>query len=402
VARHRRRHRRRDGATVVRISWRRRATLVLGCVLGGVLSVSTAAYAHLVPAQRGTLNVVGDAVFAALSLPVSGLPSVDDDHDGRVSERELTAHMPALQALLRREVRFFNGTEAGRIDLVMPMSDANGHDGPSSAGSTQLIVLMKATFRAPPIALRFETDIFGTAASERQFALTATRGADTAAAVLTPSRNVHRFFLAPWQVALEYGELGIRHILSGPDHLLFLLTIIVAAAGWRYWLTVLTSFTVAHSLTLALSLLDVVRVSPPIVEPLIAASIVLMAGATLWRVPPPGQRWWHVVIVFACGLLHGLGFASALGDLGLHGANRISTLVGFNVGIEVGQGIFLLGLLTLRAGIASLVRRQRPANSAAPAAWDAPLPYPRVISLVALLLAAWWMVQRTLPLLSTG
>ena len=389
------RPRRHDGATVVRITWRRRAAVVFVCVL----SLSTAAYAHLMPAQRGTLNVVGDAVFAALSLPVSGLPSVDDDHDGRLSESELTAHMPALQALLRRGVRFFNGSEPGRIDLVMPMSDANSHDGPSSAGGTQLLVLMKATFRVPPTALRFETDIFGTAANERQFALTATRGADTAAVVLTPTRHGHRFFVAPWQVALEYGQLGIRHILGGPDHLLFLLTIIVAAAGWRSWLTVLTSFTVAHSLTLALSLLDVVRVSPQIVEPLIAASIVLMAGATLWRVPPPGQRGWHVVIVFACGLLHGLGFASALGDLGLHGANRISTLVGFNVGIEVGQGIFLLGLLTLHAGIASLVRRQRPANSAAPAAWDAPLPYPRAISWIALVLAAWWMVQRTLPLL---
>ena len=362
-----------------------------------LVSLTAVARAHLMPAQRGTLNILENAVFAALSLPVSGFTGIDDNRDGRLSNAELTAHMTTLQAALAQRVHFTNAGVAGRLDLLMPMSDADERDSSSTAGSTHVLVLMKATFLVPPTALHIDIDIFGTAANEQQLTLKATRGTLAEAAVLTPGRHAHTFFRAPWQIALDYLRLGVMHILGGVDHLLFLLTIIVAAAGWRYWLGVLTSFTMAHSITLGLSLFNVVQLPARIVEPLIAASIVLMAVGNLRRrvVQHPGRQ---IAIVFACGLLHGLGFASALSDLGVQGTTRISSLVGFNVGIEIGQGAFLLTVLLLNALSMTVWPVARDDRGEEPSFWSTPIRSPRVLSWLAAALGTVWCVQRLLVL----
>jgi hydrogenase/urease accessory protein HupE len=139
--------------------------------------------------------------------------------------------------------------------------------------------------------------------------------------------------------------LGVEHILTGPDHLLFLLTILIGAAGWRYWLGIITSFTVSHSITLSLSVCGILHAPARLVEPAIAVSIVLMALHQLLY-PNTLARWW-IALVFGCGLLHGMGLASALTDLGLDRAHRLGTLAGFNVGVELGQFIFLAAVLVL-------------------------------------------------------
>jgi hydrogenase/urease accessory protein HupE len=139
--------------------------------------------------------------------------------------------------------------------------------------------------------------------------------------------------------------LGVEHILTGPDHLLFLLTILIGAAGWRYWLSIITSFTVSHSITLSLSVFGILHAPARLVEPAIAASIVLMALHQL--LCPHRLARWRIALVFGCGLLHGMGLASALTDLGLDRAHRLGTLAGFNLGVELGQFIFLAAVLVL-------------------------------------------------------
>jgi hydrogenase/urease accessory protein HupE len=210
-------------------------------------------------------------------------------------------------------------------------------------------MLMKVSFASPPDSLHLAVDFFGTAPRERQLTLKITRGEDTEAVVLTPWHNTHRLFQSPLEVLVGYTLLGIEHIWLGWDHLTFLITVLVAATGWRYWWRVLTGFTVAHSITLTATLLGWVQVSAAWVEPLIAASIVLMAGLNLvQRSAVLGQR---LLIVFACGLLHGMGFASAISDLGLHGTYQWTSIVGFNVGIELGQMLFLLAFLAISKGL---------------------------------------------------
>jgi hydrogenase/urease accessory protein HupE len=229
-------------------------------------------------------------------------------------------------------------------------------------------------------------DFFGTAPRERQLTLKITRGEDTEAVVLTPWHTTHRLFQSPLAVLVDYTLLGIEHILLGWDHLIFLITVLVAATGWRYWWRVLTGFTVAHSITLTATLLGWVQVSAAWVEPLIAASIVLMAGLNLvQRSAVLGQR---LLIVFACGLLHGMGFASAISELGLHGSYQWTSILGFNVGIELGQLLFLLAFLALTKGPGAWVGaqgwRQRTGG----------LTLERWVSLLALAVGLFWLAER--------
>ena len=138
-----------------------------------------------------------------------------------------------------------------------------------------------------------------------------------------------------WEAFVDYISVGFDHIIpKGLDHILFVLGLFFLALQIRPLLWQVTAFTLAHTVTLALGALDIIRISPDIVEPLIAASIVYVAVENLIvrRLHP-----WRPVIVFCFGLLHGLGFASVLQDFGLGSDHFIPKLIGFNVGVEVGQ-----------------------------------------------------------------
>lgn len=142
----------------------------------------------------------------------------------------------------------------------------------------------------------------------------------------------------------RFGTLGVEHILTGYDHLAFVAALVFGAASWRSALALVTTFTVAHSLTLAAAALGWVAVAPEIVEPVIAASIVLVALENLVR-PPLGRR---AALTFVFGLVHGLGFAGLLGELGLPTAHLLEALVGFNLGVEAGQAaVVAAGLVVL-------------------------------------------------------
>jgi hydrogenase/urease accessory protein HupE len=129
--------------------------------------------------------------------------------------------------------------------------------------------------------------------------------------------------------------LGIEHIITGWDHLAFLLGLLVVGAKLREAVKIITAFTIAHSLTLALATFDLIRLPSSIVEPAIAASIVYVGVENIMRREYRG-RW---MLTFAFGLIHGCGFATALRELGIgtHGNSVVKPLVCFNLGVEIGQ-----------------------------------------------------------------
>lgn len=137
--------------------------------------------------------------------------------------------------------------------------------------------------------------------------------------------------------ALEFLRLGVEHIWTGFDHLLFLFALLVVCTSFRSIVAIITCFTLAHSLTLALATFDVVSVPGRLVEPIIAASIVFVGVENLVRrgAEPPGR----LVLTFAFGLVHGFGFAGILRDLGLGSApgGILMPLFSFNLGVELGQ-----------------------------------------------------------------
>ncbi len=138
-----------------------------------------------------------------------------------------------------------------------------------------------------------------------------------------------------WDVLRDYAVIGYLHIIPrGLDHILFVLGLYLLSSRLGPLLWQVTAFTIAHSITLALGLYGIVQISPAIVEPLIALSIVYVAVENIMtsRLSP-----WRVVIVFGFGLLHGLGFAGILREIGLSQPDFVLGLIGFNVGVEFGQ-----------------------------------------------------------------
>ena len=144
-----------------------------------------------------------------------------------------------------------------------------------------------------------------------------------------------------------YIPLGVQHILEGPDHLFFILGLVLLVGfRWRRLLETVTAFTLAHSATLALATLDIVTLAPRAVEAAIALSIVALAVEVVREEPAVSNPW---VFAFLCGLLHGFGFAGVLGEVGLPHDAVPAALLGFNLGVEIGQLIFVVGLLTIGA-----------------------------------------------------
>ncbi len=185
----------------------------------------------------------------------------------------------------------------------------------------------------------------------------------------------------PLAAFLDYIPTGFDHIVpKGLDHILFVLGLFFLSAHLRPLLLQVTAFTAAHTVTLALATLGLVSLPASVVEPLIAASIVYVG---VENVLSRGISPWRPAVVFVFGLLHGLGFASVLRDFGLGGGNLVPKLLGFNVGVELGQ-LAVIAAAFLAVGY-----------------WFGDKPwYRRYIanpaSIAIALVGAFWVVERTL------
>jgi hypothetical protein len=187
-------------------------------------------------------------------------------------------------------------------------------------------------------------------------------GASVVSLVFSPETRTQQLSLSDtgfWRPLAAYVNLGIRHILSGADHLLFLFSLIIASVAplrkgtgspvavrgdlrstlWSIGRTV-TAFSAAHSITLALGFFDVVHPPARWVESGIALSVMVASANNIVRVMPVGEA----VTAFVFGLVHGLGFANSLSDLALSAGSRVCALAGFNVGVELGQ-LFVVALV---------------------------------------------------------
>jgi HupE / UreJ protein len=148
-----------------------------------------------------------------------------------------------------------------------------------------------------------------------------------------------------WAAAKRFLRLGVEHIFTGYDHIAFLLALLLLGGRFLDLVKIVTSFTIAHSVTLALAALNIINPPSRWVESLIAASIIAVAGENLWVLRGPAAAGARVAsalrhrwrLTFAFGLVHGFGFASALRELNLPRSALVAGLVSFNLGVEVGQ-----------------------------------------------------------------
>jgi len=135
---------------------------------------------------------------------------------------------------------------------------------------------------------------------------------------------------------VSFIRLGVEHILTGWDHLLFLLALLLPGGGVLALAKIITAFTLAHSVTLSLAVLDLVALPDRLVEAVIALSIVAVAAENLFFQATVRRRW---IVSFCFGLVHGFGFSSALREMGLPADGVLLPLLGFNAGVELGQGL---------------------------------------------------------------
>ena len=273
------------------------------------------------PDQTYQIEIVTDA--ASLSQKLDASAGADP-----------TSVFRSHDDLFRRRIKVtFDGAE---VRPAITYSVAAGN----SPGATP-IVTIKLTGREPANARHFNWTYGWTFAS---YALTIRNsGSDkpttewleggqssSPLSLTAPAPQITRM-----RIAWRYLALGFTHILPyGLDHMLFVLGIYLLSARARSLLWQVSAFTVAHSITLGLSMYGLISVSPRIVEPMIAVSIAYIAIENIFLAE---LKSWRVALVFAFGLLHGMGFAGALKELGLPRSEFVTALLTFNIGVEGGQ-----------------------------------------------------------------
>jgi hypothetical protein len=310
---------------------------VLGCLVGS-------ACAHDPGLSLASLRLHHTQLTAHLTFARRDIETrlpIDTDHDGTVTTAEFAAARPHLYLLASGmlDIRVDDqGVAVQHTAIELDQSDALHVqlDFPLPTG-------VRLSVSAPMIAQLARghrqyvsvRDVAGTLVMEHIL------DAERAAFTLVLANAV-----AATPAALSFFQLlrlGVEHILTGYDHVLFLCALLIVGNSVRSATRLITSFTVAHSITLALATFNVVHLPPHVVEPLIAMSIIYVGLENLWH-RHLQHRW---LLTFGFGLIHGLGFASVLRDLGLGGSRAIVPLLAFNGGVELGQVAVALLVLPL-------------------------------------------------------
>jgi hydrogenase/urease accessory protein HupE len=203
-----------------------------------------------------------------------------------------------------------------------------------------LVVMGRFAVEGQTQDLQLHLSLFGTHPEEKTQSILVSQGERTHRLVLSASQPNGWLLPSAGRTVVNHAREGFTHVLNGPDHLLFLLVVLAAGGGWRRMVWTLTSFTIGHAVTLTASVLWDLKLPSSVVEPAIAATILGMAAFDRWLVNHRGRVWspsLRLGLVFGCALVHGLGLAGALADLELNTEQRLLSLLGFNLGIELAQ-----------------------------------------------------------------
>jgi len=309
--------------------------LVTSCCVGLVR-------AHDVGLSTATWQSHPDRLAGTLTFAVRETEQIvplDRNRDGRVSPDEFTLGRDAVVAAITTNCQVrFDGVLVEPGEIHCQLDSSNNVDVTLSFPNPQFREL---TLDFPVIRLLTPghrmffslRDPTGLTIAERLLSRNSTlivvQFAPAAAATTTPSPATLPSFAG-------FLKLGVEHILTGYDHLLFLFALLVVTSRFTSALKIITCFTVAHTITLVVATVSSVQISSRLVESLIAASIVYVALENLLRGNDPKGRW---LLTFAFGLIHGFGFASVLRELGVgaNGSGIALPLVAFNLGVELGQ-----------------------------------------------------------------
>jgi len=361
--------------------WVPRLTPTICLLLVLMILAAASVFAHDPGLSAVELKLDGSQVAARITFArdeiamiAPALANADADRDGQVEQSEFDAVRASVESLAKESfVIVVDGKDAAPSEVSVALGESNA-------------IHFDLSFAAPEaLRLVLRSLLIGKLArGHRQFlSLRDAHGNVLKQRMLDAANNSFECDLAAVsqtrpQSFWAFLSLGVEHILMGFDHLAFLFALLIAGGTLREAAKVITSFTVAHSITLALATLDVFNIPAGVVEPLIAVSIIYVGLENLFR-REIKRRW---MLTFAFGLVHGFGFASALGELGIGaGAGAVAPLLSFNLGVEIGQ-------IAIAALVLPLIwkLRQQPGFV---------IRYVPACSILVALAGGYWLIERT-------
>lgn len=343
--------------------------------LAGLLVVlaSRAASAHPAPFSFLDLVVRDDAVHGTLALHVVDIAYElkIDPADRLLDPAEIARARERVVALLGPRTRVRTDVDAAIEWLDMtPAPDRHA-------------VLLRFRIPVPrPGALYVRTHLFPYDPVHQTFVNIYEGGELRQQLIFNAASDEYVYYTGTTQGAFAvmrtFIPAGIHHIMIGPDHVLFLIGLLLLGGSWLALVKIVTAFTLGHSLTLSLAALSLLIPSPRLIEPAIALSIIFVGADNLVRGTGRDVRAW-VALIF--GLVHGFGFANVLREFGLPGQALGWSLFSFNAGVEIGQ----LGIVLVVATALEIIRRRSQVMGHR-VAWGG--------SLVVILAGAYWFVER--------
>jgi hypothetical protein len=320
------------------------------------------AHAHKASDSYLALDVKEERIEGQWDIALRDLEmavGIDANGDAALTWDEVRARHDAIAAYALARLKLGADGNACSLRVVELLVDKHT-DGAYS------VLRLQGACAAPVTALTVDYSLLFDIDPQHKGLLRLTHGAATNAAIFAPDARRQTLSVAEpgrWRQFADYVRHGVWHIWIGFDHILFLLSLLLPAVLVRSkgeWqgratlrasvidvLKIVTAFTLAHSLTLTLAVLGALSLPSRLVESAIAASVVLAALNNLW----PLVHRWRALVAFGFGLIHGFGFASVLADLGLPQGALVLSLVGFNVGVELGQLAIVAVFLPLAYGL---------------------------------------------------
>ncbi len=338
--------------------------------------------AHWADLSVGEVMIADKQATFTLTLPTGLVGMADDDRDGKLNAAEVDRHNAALKQLLGDRIQLFNQQgksgewtiRAADQDLAVPQANTQTHS----------TLTLDYTWDTAIEALTLRYNLFIPGAPAARSLITTNYAGKTQSLVFTP--NSPEFDLIAPAIGKQiysFVVLGVEHILTGYDHILFLVSLLLVNTGVRSILKIVTAFTISHSVTLSLAVLNIVSLPSQFVECAIALTIIYVAAENLWK-KQFNHRWG---LTFGFGLIHGLGFAGILSEIQIPRSNLVMSLLSFNLGVEIGQ-IFAItiGCLLLRL-ILSQLKQQK---------WQ--LNLKRTVSVGIIAMGLVWFVERAIAI----
>ncbi len=321
-----------------------KTSILCGLFLCIVLAFALPVQAHTADSAIADIQIGKQDVTIDLILPSVLITEFDDNRDRRLSDSEITKHKGAIKQFFNSKIWLKIANQKLEAKTIQSGLEQNLPNNSSPIPVTHASILLKYDWTEPITELQMHYELFVPGVANSSCLAQVRQSNQIDNIVFTPeSQNAVLINPPIFQQIISFIGLGIEHIWTGYDHILFLISLLMLGKKLRNILKVVTAFSVAHSITLFLAALNVVSIPSRLVEIAIAVSIAYIASENLWR--KQAQSRWQ--LAFGFGLVHGLGFSSVLRELELPQTNLLTSLASFSIGIELGQFVIVIIIFLL-------------------------------------------------------